>query len=74
MSMAELLATKDNQSSKEGVSRLYFRIADITVALTSADPTLKLRIDASVEKFVTAGRDPDVFIWAAFPSLGEDSL
>jgi hypothetical protein len=73
MPMAEILATKDNQCFKEGASRVYFRIADITVALTSADPKLKLRIDTSVEKFVTDGRDPDVFIWAAWEKLEKET-
>jgi hypothetical protein len=73
MPMAELLKIKNSQCSKEGVSRVYFRIADITVALTSADPKLKLRIDASVEKFVTDGRDPDVFIWAAWEKLEKET-
>ncbi|MBA7549677.1 hypothetical protein ES705_42169 [subsurface metagenome] len=51
--MAELLKTKNNECSKEGVSRIYFKIADVTIALTSADPKLKLKIDGSMEKFVT---------------------
>jgi hypothetical protein len=73
MPMAELLTTKNNQFSKEGVSRVYFRIADVTIALTSADPKLKLRIDGSVEKFVTNGNDPDMFIWAAWEKLEKET-
>jgi hypothetical protein len=73
MPMTELLKTKNNQCSKEGVNRIYFKIADVTIALTSADPKLKLRIDGSMEKFVTSEKDPDVFIWAAWEKLEKET-
>ncbi|UCF56335.1 MAG: hypothetical protein JSW15_09645, partial [Deltaproteobacteria bacterium] len=70
--MAEILTNKNNEGSKEGVSRVYLRIADVTIALTSADPKLKLRIEGPVEKFVTNGKDPDVFIWASWEKLDKE--
>jgi len=73
MPMTELLNIKNTQCSKEYASRVYLRIADVTIALTSADPKLRLRIEGSVEKFVTNEKDPDMCIWAAWDKLEKET-
>ena len=67
--MAKNEIINNPESSSEYVGRVYVRIADVTIALVSGDPKLKLRIDGAMEKFVVNAKDPDVCIWASWDKL-----
>ena len=71
--MAERSKIKKIEHSKKYVSKIYFRIADVTIALVSADPKLRLRIEGSMEKFVIDEKDHDVCIWAACDELEKET-
>lgn len=67
--MAERSKIKSPKCSKENVGKICVRIADVTLALVSGDPKLRLRIEGTMGKFVIDEKNPDVFLWAAWDEL-----
>ena len=70
--MAEHLKIK-NPKCKNGLSKICIRIADVTCALLSGDPELRLGIEGTMRKFVVDDANPDVTIRAAWNKLEEGS-
>lgn len=53
------------------MSRIYIRIANITIALFSEDPTLKLQVEGAMEKFLVTEALPDVNVRVGWDNLAE---
>jgi len=53
--------------------KMFLRIADITITITSEDPELKLGVEGAVKKFVIGGASPDVRIRTAWRELSEET-
>ncbi|MCK7514180.1 MAG: hypothetical protein MZV70_65975 [Desulfobacterales bacterium] len=51
------------------MQQLGIRIADVTLSIISADPSLQLHADGPLRDFVVSGSDPDVIIGAAWDDL-----
>lgn len=71
--MAEHSKIKDPRYSKKNVNKICVRIADVTLALLSGDPKLRLGIDGTMGKFVVDAKNPDVCIWAAWDELEKET-
>jgi hypothetical protein len=53
--------------------KIFLRIADITITITSEDPELKLGVEGAVKKFVIGGASPDVRIRTVWRELSEET-
>lgn len=57
-----------------GAERICVKIGDITIALSSRDPELRLRIEGTMEKFVVEDGAPDVTIQSRWAELSDVTL
>jgi hypothetical protein len=53
--------------------KIFLRIADITICITSEDPELKLGVEGAVKKFVIGNASPDVRIRTAWREISEET-
>jgi len=72
--MAECLKTKNPECSEKGMSKIWIRIADITIALINDDPELRLGIEGKMGEFIVDEKDPEVSMRVAWGDLGEESI
>ncbi|HKP86534.1 MAG TPA: hypothetical protein VJZ26_10580 [Blastocatellia bacterium] len=57
-----------------GAGRICVRVADITMALVSSDPELKLRVEGAMEKFVVESGAADVTLRTKWSRLDDAAL
>jgi hypothetical protein len=72
--MSKNLEIDKSQQLDDCVNRLGLRIADISIAINSNDPELKLQLEGTKNKFLTDEANPDVRIRAALGELSEDII
>jgi hypothetical protein len=49
-----------------GNNRILIKIADITIALSTADPSMRIAVEGPMSRFLAEGREPDVSVNAAW--------
>lgn len=70
--MVTSLLRDNTRSAAATGSRHYYRIADITIALYSDDPTLLLHTDDATASFLVENAEPDVCLHATWGDLRQE--